>query len=322
MVVVDVVVSDKSGKAAIGLKASDFQLTENGTSQTICVFEEHSVAPSLQRATPPPLPAGQYTNFPIDPPKNSVNILLFDLLNTRAEDQQWARLQMLKTLQKLPPGQQIALFTLGRSLQMVHGVSGDSSTLVAAANAILARPDSFTEGTRQHQNNVDRITMIPQASGMMNDPATPIGPFPGSMNVQSRLLLALDKAENATNDQRVRLTLQALEAIGRTVSAYPRHKSLIWITSGIPFQVLPNMRLDLGNRMYGASGTPGCGSRRLGPRRLTDRHLSSGCKRSAHRWAHCGGHRRWCGWRLYLRCSGCRKRAQSYQQLGFAEFHE
>ncbi len=153
----------------------------------------------------------------------------------------------------LPPGQQIALFTLGRSLQMVHGVSGDSSTLVAAANAILARPDSFTEDTRQHQNNVDRITMIPQASGMINDPATPVGPFPGSMNVQSRLLLALDKAENATNDQRVRLTLQALEAIGHTVSAYPGRKSLIWITSGIPFQVLPNMRLDLGNRMYGSS---------------------------------------------------------------------
>ena len=45
------------------------------------------------------------------------------------------------------------------------------------------------------------------------------------MNVQSRLLLALDKAENATNDQRVRLTLQALEAIGRTVSAYPGAKA-------------------------------------------------------------------------------------------------
>ena len=67
---------------------------------------------------------------------------------------------------------------LGPQLQMVHGVSGDSSMLVAAANAILARPDSFTEGTRQHQNNVDRITMIPQASGMINDPAAPVGPSP------------------------------------------------------------------------------------------------------------------------------------------------
>ncbi len=253
LVVVDVVVTDKSGKAITGLKVSDFQLTENGTSQQLRVFEEHSVAPTSPQATPPQLPPGQYTNFPVDVPRNSLNILLFDMLNTQAEDQQWARTQMLKALQKLPPGQQIALFTLGRSLQMVHGVSGDSSTLVAAANAILARPDSFTEGTRQHQNNVDRITMIPQASGMVNDPATPVGPFPGSMNVQSRLLLALDKAENATNDQRVRLTLQALEAIGRTVSAYPGRKSLIWITSGIPFQVLPNMRLDLGNRMYGSS---------------------------------------------------------------------
>src|ERR1019366_732053 len=108
LVVVDVVVTDRSGKAITGLKVSDFQLTENGTLQQLRVFEEHSVAPTSPRATPPRLPPGQYTNFPVDPPRDSLNILLFDMLNTRAEDRQWARTQMLKALQKLPPGQQVA----------------------------------------------------------------------------------------------------------------------------------------------------------------------------------------------------------------------
>jgi len=165
------------------------------------------------------------------------------MLNTRAEDQQWARLQMLKALQKLPPGQQVALFTLGRSLQMVQGVSGDSSALVAAATTILATPDSLTTGVRTHQADVDRINKLAKFNadnrgGTNNDPAE------GPKGLQGRLLDGLATQENAVNDQRVGLTLQALEAIGRTVSAYPGRKSLIWITSGIPFQVLPNMQLD------------------------------------------------------------------------------
>ena len=249
LVVVDVVVTDKSGKAITGLKVSDFHLTENGTAQQMRVFEEHSVALTSPRATLPLLPPGQYTNFPVDPPKNSVNILLFDMLNTRAEDQQWARVQMIKALQKLPPGQQVALFTLGRSLQMVQGVSGDSSTLVAAATAILATPDSLTTGVRTHQDDVDRINKLAKfnsevGGGTNNDPAE------GPKLLQGRLLYSLARVENAANDQRVGLTLQALEAIGRTMAAYPGRKNLIWVTGGIPFQVLPNMQLDFQRQRY------------------------------------------------------------------------
>lgn len=243
LVIVDVVVTDRAaGKAITGLKASDFQLSENGAQQEVRVFEEHSVAAFSLHATPLPLPPNQYTNSPIDPPKNSVNLLLFDMLNTPAADQQWARQQMLKALQKLPPGQQVALFVLGRGLQMIQGVSSDSQTLVAAAKALVAQPESFTNGVRQHQNDVDRITLLPQASGMNNDPAFPVGPSETGI-VQARLLLALDRVDNAATDRRVGLTLQALEAIGHTMSAYPGRKNLIWITSGIPFQILPSMGL-------------------------------------------------------------------------------
>jgi hypothetical protein len=65
-----VVVSDKSGKAVTGLKASDFQLSENGMPQQVSVFEEHSLAPRSPRAKAPPLQPNQYTNLPVDPPRS------------------------------------------------------------------------------------------------------------------------------------------------------------------------------------------------------------------------------------------------------------
>lgn len=256
LVIVDVIVTDKSAKAVTGLKASNFQLSENGVQQEVRVFEEHSVVAFSPRPTPLALPPNQYTNFPIDPPKNSVNLLLFDLLNTPAADQQWARQRMLKALQNLPPGQQVALFALGSGLRMIQGVSSDSDTLVKAANSILAEPNSLTGSLRQHQDDVDRLNRLAAfnrefTGGTNNDPAYFVGPS-SSGRMQARLMLALSEVENAATDQRVALTLQALQAIGQTMSAYPGRKNLIWITGGIPFQILPNMQLDIGHRMYGS----------------------------------------------------------------------
>jgi VWFA-related protein len=242
MVIVDVVVSDKSGKPVTGLKASDFQLTENGAPQTLSVFEEHTAVPNLPHTAVPSLPPNEYSNFPVDAPHNSVNLLLFDMLNTPAADQQWAREQMLKTLQRLPPGRQVALFVLGGSLQMVQFVSGNSEALVAAASMLLAHPYSVTNSTRQHQDEVDTINVLARngaMGGTNNDYANQPGPESGGSNVsglQGRLLLALAKVEGAADLQRVRITLEALQAIAHTMSAYPGRKQLIWVTSGIPFQ--------------------------------------------------------------------------------------
>jgi VWFA-related protein len=160
LVVVDVVVTDKSGKPVTGLKASDFRLSENGKPQHVSVFEERSAALALTPETPPTLPPNQYTNLPTDSPKSSLNLLLFDMLNTPANEQQWAQQQMLRALQKLPPEQQVALFVLGGGLMMVQGMSGDTDTLIKAANAIAATPSALATTGRQHQADADRIRYV------------------------------------------------------------------------------------------------------------------------------------------------------------------
>ena len=53
-------------------------------------------------------------------PSGSVNMLLFDLVNTPSQEQLYAREQMLKFLKALPSGQQIALFVLTDRLHMIQ----------------------------------------------------------------------------------------------------------------------------------------------------------------------------------------------------------
>ena len=249
IVVVDVVVMDKSGKAVTGLKALDFHVSENGKPQVVSVFEERSAAASTTATVLAPalsLAPNQVSNVPVDAPKSSINLLLFDLLNTPAADQQWAQQQMLKALQKLPPGQLVALLVLGNRLEMVQGVSGDSDTLAKAAKAIAATPNALATTSRQHQADSDRIRYIARfnvdfTGGVSNDPIW----VPDYNRLYGRLLYSLERVEKSVTIAAAGQTLDALETIGRSMAAYPGRKNLIWVTSNVPFPVLSTMDLTM-----------------------------------------------------------------------------
>lgn len=236
LVLVDVVVTDKNGAAVAGLKPTDFQVNESGKPQKIRFFEEH-VTPRERPSMPAPkLPEGQYTNFPTDPPKSTMNILLFDLLNTSPSEQIYARKEMLKALEELPPGQQLALFVLGGRLQMIQGPSSDSNVLKAAAKELRAVQMHHVTDVPARNATDDIVESMEQQAGSGGYGS------PKPLNQSLRAALLVESA--AATDDRVSFTLASLEAIARMVSGYPGRKNLIWISGGIPFQIGPDMKVD------------------------------------------------------------------------------
>src|SRR5690349_24352372 len=82
LVVVPVVVTDKSGNHVPGLKKEDFTVQENGVEQKISFFDE--VTTNTQRIARPAPQANTFSNtLPEQPSVPRVTIMLLDLLNTK-----------------------------------------------------------------------------------------------------------------------------------------------------------------------------------------------------------------------------------------------
>jgi VWFA-related protein len=225
LVLVDVVVREK-GKPVEGLKASDFHVSEDGTEQKVTVFEEHKVTEAVQASRGPVLPAHVYSNFPQYAIASAANVLLLDALNTPISDQKYARLQMVKYLHKIPAWTRIAVFTLGSRLQMIRGFTTDQGAI-----------DQAIGGKRggAQTSPVAADPLDASASGLMNFGAE--GP--------AETALALDsfskESENFGADVRVRMTIAALEQLGRFLSAMPGRKNLIWFSASFPINMDPDI---------------------------------------------------------------------------------
>ncbi len=150
LVLVDVVVTDKSGKPVHGLKAGDFAVTEDGRSQQIRGFEERGQQmPSRAAAVIPNLPPNTYTNYISSHESGAVNIVLFDSLNTDRQNLAFARQQLLQYLAKLPNETRVALFTLDGRLHLVHGFTDDPSALMEAAQQLASTPSPIMRTARE-----------------------------------------------------------------------------------------------------------------------------------------------------------------------------
>ena len=124
-VLVDVIVTDRSGKPVIGLKQDAFAITEQSKPQAIRFFEEHTAAPAAVPQELPKFPPDVFSNFSPFPLPPAVNVLLLDSLNTRMESQTMVHNQAMKFLKDLKPGSRMAIFTMDLGLHFVQGFTDD-----------------------------------------------------------------------------------------------------------------------------------------------------------------------------------------------------
>jgi VWFA-related protein len=239
-VVVDVVVTDRSGQAITGLPKEDFQVFEDGKPQTVTFFEPHGVAQAvavqaLPSQAPPPMPPNTFTNVPAAVPADSVNVLLMDALNTPIQDQTYVHKEMVKYLASIPPGIRIGVFLLSNRLRIVQGFTEDGAALRAAIKRSAANPTESALLPTSAETNLGQ-TAVSEAASM-----APIGGGNEAAGASSQAASSADSLQSFLDQQtqfeaneRVEMTLEALQQIARYLSGIPGRKNLVWFSSSIP----------------------------------------------------------------------------------------
>jgi VWFA-related protein len=230
LVLVDVVVRDK-GKPLEGLRQPEFQVLEDGKPQTITVFEEHKATDVQESAKAPVLPPHVYSDFPKYRIISAANVLLLDALNTPQSGQTFARAQMLKYLHTIPPGTEIAVFTLASRLRMISGFTTDVGRVEEALNAKSSPTqqsvllDSSSDVVAEKQIGETMGADIPEMDDEVND-------------------FQRDR-QSFQDAQRMGITLGAFSELARYLSTVPGRKNLIWVSGGLSGALDPDLsRID------------------------------------------------------------------------------
>ena len=227
-VLVDVVVTDKSGRAVPGLRKNDFEVNENGKRQEIDFFEPHFAVAPGEVATAQPLPPNTFTNVPAVAPNEAVNVLLMDALNTSMRDQMYVRLQMVKYLASLPPGIRVGVFVLGARLRIVQGFTTDSTLLRASIDRLAGKPS-----TSALESTPDERTAQTSAMGEMNSMAQGPGGAELAQTI-ANLQSFLDQSTSFEQNQQLQITLDSLQTIAHYLTGVPGRKNLIWFVGSFP----------------------------------------------------------------------------------------
>ena len=231
-VLVDVVVTDSHGNPVSGLRQQDFKLTENGKPESVVFFEEHKGA-AVVPIELPKMPPNVFTNVPVAPQADALNVLLLDAVDTPQTDQSYVRAQVLEFLKTMKPGTPLAVFSLATDLRLVQGFTGSPSTLLASLqdkkNGVWPETTAFSHSTKDDLDDRDAVEMRRTMLG---------GNGHTNAGVDS-LEQAQQSEKGYQAGQRVLLTAAALENLARYLARIPGRKNLIWFASRFPMAFFP-----------------------------------------------------------------------------------
>ena len=222
LVEVTVVVRDKHGAVA-DLRKSDFEILDKGKPRQIATF---SMARASDHVSRSPLPPGTFSNRQNrqgDSPV-SATVLLFDGLNTPFKDQAAARQQLLTLVKTLDPASPIAIYALGGELRIVHDFTEDPVVLKRAIDSHRSTPSTLLADSQSAADSARVGT----------PPAT-------SLSATANPLARMDRAFQSMNsyalDNRVEITLAAMNAIAKRLAGVPGRKNLIWVSGAFPLTI-------------------------------------------------------------------------------------
>ena len=267
LVLVPVVVADKSGNHVSGLAKEDFDLQEDGKSEALASFEE--VKATTGKVTRSKAQPGTYTNaLDSDAAPKRLTIFALDMVNTPFLDQTYARQQLIKFLATHVTGQEpMALIAIRLSgIQVVHDFTSDPAVLIAA----LKRVSSVIPEARGPSPN-DAGADVNMASAQLT--ALNVGDQSFKPNAIGGESQALTNFVNGINERQIQTiqetdsilaTLHAFQHVAEAFAGIPGRKSLIWATASFPFSLDPVSGRILSPTVFnqGSVPTAGFGDRR------------------------------------------------------------
>ena len=211
LVQVDVIAKDKHGNPIPDLQAKDFTLVDDGKPQKISHLSIERAVSSMtsDKATPGSTIQVTPAAFSNSHPESAVpTVILFDVLNTAAEDQPAMKKGLLQSLNGIKEGTPVALLILGDDLTVVSDFTTSTISLTkVAGNGLGLRAEGFGPAiTARKTGNPTRDRMI---------------------------LKAASQAFRVEDHERMVRTLAALNVICEQLAPVRGRKSLLWVTGGL-----------------------------------------------------------------------------------------
>jgi VWFA-related protein len=228
LVQVSVVVQDKNGEPVRDLTREDFAIYDEGKSQEISTFAKMTDEPQANLALLPPgvvsnrlaYSAGSGTARLTSLP-DSITVILIDGLNTTRVNQYYSKEALIKFLQQIQPGKQVAIYALNNGLRVLHDFSSDKDSLLAALNRYNIQ-GSF---------RADASIFEPSSNGK-NDMPVAIG---DSVDLDSMMDTINERITSYYDAQRLgEITAEALTTIADHMSGMPGRKNIVWLSSSFP----------------------------------------------------------------------------------------
>src|ERR1700739_1140551 len=238
MVLVDVLATARNGNPVTDLKPADFPVLEERSPQQVRSFNfqhpaevaAHAVStPDTSRpVSAPQLPEHVFTNVPSYRPEGPLNVILVDALNSTLLNQYDVREEMFKLLLKLPPGRPVAIYAVGEKLQRCQDFPSDPKILRdALTNYKDHAPQQLKNPVGDPISQAFILTTLPSTAALQT------------------YLRYTQNAASVGADVRVSLTLDALQAIAHSLSAYPGRKNLIWLSASFPLSLNVDGKMKL-----------------------------------------------------------------------------
>jgi VWFA-related protein len=215
LIQVSVIVDDGRSRPVVGLRAEDFQIFEDGKERPVAFFTSRSETIVSSAAEANEI----VTNRIASVSNGGVVAIVYDRLNTARIDQSRVRESIVKYLAEVNPDDRIGLYVLDvYGIGVLHDFTQDARSLLRVLRAAKSADGVALSGSEE---------TLPEHVGTGDALDEMLGLFAKG---------AEENIRSFYERQRALTSIEGLEIVAKHLAGVPGRKSLVWMSSGFPFQ--------------------------------------------------------------------------------------